>query len=914
MPARAPSRRCTCPSCLAEGEVDEHGVRIGKLWTPAEFIVHRHRVAMEARASASVQPDVIAAPPPPSIPPPHTTSLSELPADDSVHQLPSHQSPPFKSSKESQSKGKNRRRTQKAHRVLNNIETRCLTSLEILNRVEGEEHPSRQIIADIENELAILRRGFDAVKLTISSVKTRKEQFGPVLARLESRSQMLKQRHYVANDGPLQYSSDHYFNPPINAYHAVAQISMLVVVILELLQWAFAVVSDKVMLTQKSIISQIPRTLGAVLDKFNLSPKTTTYAEDPPAFITSVFDADFIRNFKGPGGTLFVDRPQNEGRYLFAFNVDFFSSECQTVRGASASSGIISAVCLNLPESIRYKKENMYIAGIISGLDEPHLTQLNHYMRPIVDDLLVSYKKGVHYSCTANHPTGKTTRSALSISVNDLPAARKVNIEDTDWLPKNPALQRQKAEHWRNAESSSAQEKLFSENGLRWSELWRLPYWDPANMLVVDPMHCLLEGLAQYHFHEVLKLTETAANAKVDIPDAFEYAFPLPTDLDAEKYKFGANDLKHIPQIQKLLISPIESTDGSVEPNFAQLQRGLEYKNWTALRFVSDTVRAQPLDTQRRKPTPPDHVFSKAQYVAALVLWRSQRPLTRDNQLPSIVTPAVMNRIRDVIRDTDTPSWLESVPYNFGMASAGTLKADEWRTMTTVYLPISLISMWGEGMAPTARNSAILQRVLDHTMHLVCAISLACKRTMTRERREAYLAHLLIWMRSLSDIRPGAQPRPNHHLAIHIYDFLYLFGPVRSWWCFAFERLIGQLQRLPHNHKFGQLEATMLSVYSKMANLRHWLARPESPEFRKRCKAIFDKAFNMLSENDFEDDLLPDTAFGPVPPLLRSIVSDKKVALRARYKSNGVVFSRHRRADVAFGSIEHIITRQDGID
>ena len=34
------------------------------------------------------------------------------------------------------------------------------------------------------------------------------------------------------------------------------------------------------------------------------------------------------------------------------------------------------------------------------------------------------------------------------------------------------------------------------------------------------------------------------------------------------------------------------------------------------------------------------------------------------------------------------PSWLQSVPRKFGDKSSGTLKADEWRTMATVYLPI----------------------------------------------------------------------------------------------------------------------------------------------------------------------------------------------------------------------------------
>ncbi|KJA13544.1 hypothetical protein HYPSUDRAFT_103081, partial [Hypholoma sublateritium FD-334 SS-4] len=53
----------------------------------------------------------------------------------------------------------------------------------------------------------------------------------------------------------------------------------------------------------------------------------------------------------------------------------------------------------------------------------------------------------------------------------------------------------------------------------------------------------------------------------------------------------------------------------------------------------------------------------------------------------------VLKMVRDVIRDTDTPSWLPSVPYNFGNASAGHIKADEWRTLSTVYFPISLVAI-----------------------------------------------------------------------------------------------------------------------------------------------------------------------------------------------------------------------------
>jgi hypothetical protein len=91
-----------------------------------------------------------------------------------------------------------------------------------------------------------------------------------------------------------------------------------------------------------------------------------------------------------------------------------------------------------------------------------------------------------------------------------------------------------------------------------------------------------------------------------------------------------------------------------------------------------------------------------------------------------------MDHIRAVIRDMDTPSWLPSVPHNFGLAAAGTLKADEWRTMATVYLPVALIGIWGEGSVHLSSSAASsFRQVLDHTMALVSAISLACMRTMT---------------------------------------------------------------------------------------------------------------------------------------------------------------------------------------
>ena len=103
-----------------------------------------------------------------------------------------------------------------------------------------------------------------------------------------------------------------------------------------------------------------------------------------------------------------------------------------------------------------------------------------------------------------------------------------------------------------------------------------------------------------------------------------------------------------------------------------------------------------------------------------------------------------------VVNDMVTPSWLQSVPRKFGDRSSGTLKADEWHTMTTVYLSIALISLWGTGTNHSA-NAVYLCTVLHHTMDLVCATSIACLCTMTVDHMNAYLWYLKSWLSGLKD-------------------------------------------------------------------------------------------------------------------------------------------------------------------
>ncbi|KAI5993442.1 hypothetical protein EDD15DRAFT_2437983 [Pisolithus albus] len=286
----------------------------------------------------------------------------------------------------------------------------------------------------------------------------------------------------------------------------------------------------------------------------------------------------------------------------------------------------------------------------------------------------------------------------------------------------------------------------------------------------------------------------------------------------------------------------------------------------------------------------------KADYAKALVEWRATMPLFAvQAKKTQFDAQEVLDRVRSVIRNTMTLSWLGSVPRNFGDTSAGTIKADEWRSLATVYLPIALISLWGQDdCAPE------LRAVLDHTMHLVSAVYLACTRTTTTTRTSAYRTHITSYVGKLSAVYPNFDLRPNHHASFHIYEYLNLFGPVHSWWTFPFERLIGVLQRLPSNHKSGELEETMMLSYLKAARLRAWLSGPRCPTAVQECKILLDRAYRLTEvEDNFGNDpddesvQVPTSAVPTATPEdLYHIVHQRTVVLRAHLRHEGVIYSR----------------------
>lgn len=266
--------------------------------------------------------------------------------------------------------------------------------------------------------------------------------------------------------------------------------------------------------------------------------------------VWDIYQASAIQDLKGPDGKQFI-QAAGEIRTVWSLSYDGYNPLTNKTSGKTTSVGSLAMVCNSLPPALRNRPEYMFLVGIIPGPQQPKADGLNPYLAPLVDELHDCFYKGNTWSRTYESPTPVKSREALVTSVNDLPAARKIvgaaghsaeafcmychlprsdinNIDTSTWPPKNGKDFRAAAYAWKDATSKTQRKKLYKTNGVRWSELLRLEYWNPVEGVVIDGMHTLLLGLVRHHFREVIgtKWDERAA----DEGEAVE-ATPHPKEL-----------------------------------------------------------------------------------------------------------------------------------------------------------------------------------------------------------------------------------------------------------------------------------------------------------------------------------------------------------------------------------------------
>ncbi|KAJ3493779.1 hypothetical protein NLJ89_g10940 [Agrocybe chaxingu] len=245
--------------------------------------------------------------------------------------------------------------------------------------------------------------------------------------------------------------------------------------------------------------------------------------------VWDIWDATELQSFLGPEhdpSRPFIKKSGDECRLVFSLNMDGFNPFTNKEAGKVVSTGAIYMICLNLPVAIRHDLENMFLVGVIPGPDHPSTDQINPLLRPLVEDLLQLWDPGVFLTATATYPHGRLVRGALIPVICDLPAARQIggfashssnnqcsicllkadeidNLDPSTWPMRTVDEHREVAQAWLDAPTDKKRAELFESFGVRWSELLRLPYWDPINFLIIDSMHGFFLRLFQRHCRQI---------------------------------------------------------------------------------------------------------------------------------------------------------------------------------------------------------------------------------------------------------------------------------------------------------------------------------------------------------------------------------------------------------------------------
>ncbi|KAJ3833097.1 hypothetical protein F5878DRAFT_513464, partial [Lentinula raphanica] len=161
-----------------------------------------------------------------------------------------------------------------------------------------------------------------------------------------------------------------------------------------------------------------------------------------------------------------------------------------------------------------------------------------------------------------------------------------------------------------------------------------------------------------------------------------------------------------------------------------------------------------------------------------------------------------LKRVQQAITEIITPSYVEKPSEFIGLPKGGTPKADNWRTLFSIFLPLALLSLWQEDSPNAAADANDMRSVLETTLYLTCAAIKMAKHKLSKQDRTDFREYLRHHIDGLKANFPGFI-QPSHHLAFHIYDSMELFSTVRNFWCFPGEQLILRLRGIPVNHKLG---------------------------------------------------------------------------------------------------------------
>lgn len=238
----------------------------------------------------------------------------------------------------------------------------------------------------------------------------------------------------------------------------------------------------------------------------------TPWVSHQPHAMQDIWDGQAVRGILGPDGTPFLERPPGDSKLRLVFSLSMDGFNPFGIKTGAVSVSAIYMTCLNLPPHLRYKMENIFLAGVIPGPHKPSLDQINHAQAVLLKELQEFWSPGVQFSRTVLYTVGRLVLAILLLLIADIPAARQMggfasvkatffcsccmlttsDIENFDmdsWVPCSSETHREHALLWLNTTSDKEREEIFKKHGIRWTPLLDLSYWKPVDFMAIDSMH-----------------------------------------------------------------------------------------------------------------------------------------------------------------------------------------------------------------------------------------------------------------------------------------------------------------------------------------------------------------------------------------------------------------------------------------
>ncbi|KAH9936457.1 uncharacterized protein B0H18DRAFT_818538, partial [Fomitopsis serialis] len=508
-----------------------------------------------------------------------------------------------------------------------------------------------------------------------------------------------------------------------------------------------------------------------------------------------------------------------------------------------------------------------------------------------VDQLLDFWNPGVFFERTALYERGRLVRCALVPLICDLPAARQVsghgsaaatyfcsfcklkiddieNLSPDSWPLRNAGEHREAASRWKTAATPEERFRVFEETGVRWSELLRLPYWDPILFTVIDTMHNQYLGLLKTHCRDIWGMSVESGDGEGHTSPSHNMPKkPSEREMRDGLYCLYNGTMADLGSCSRAVLWHLcfrlgQKRSHSAKRMLKTLKTWVQYrandgpgmlgKLMKGERVLGRDVEAKVLASsackdaliamcQRRQLSDSGYKIELAQRLVAWVsslmhsfgrtecagLRKAMCPRTRifhrqrlDRSPFAVLGRETLAEIHADMLRTEVPSWVDPAPKNLGTKERGKLSADQWFSACTINFPFTLIRLWAD-------SSSRKQQMLMNYMDLVTAVVVSSMLEISEDHIRLYEASINRYLSSLQTLYPEADLRPNHHLALHVPYFLRSGGPVHAQRTNFSERTNYLLQSENTSAKFGEIELTYMKTTCRASNLRALLQEPE---------------------------------------------------------------------------------------